>query len=304
MATNLNSHMLPLQPPFPLIYIGNPFFCVCKQIATLIQIKDSISFPYFSIPIVDSNNIFHGFPYDRTDSPDGKVVLLDINVGDKNIPAEKIIDSIQSINAPEELMAKVIGSFAAAIKNNGCSVYLGQSTTKMTIDFIIQNDKLVSIRMDIPLLKMSKCFSPDIDENEFEKFVAEIKMYWSLLGEFELECTWSKPEQRKDDKQMMTELERIIDKIKFLVDIYINENNYKLSDYSQEDFEQIKKYLKIVDCNGFKGINDEYFIGIAKYFLIHPYEYQKLWDKIVELGWLKYDKGLDCYVVNPSIRDT
>ena len=287
MKSYITTHLLPLQPPFPLIYIGNPHYRVCRQIATLIQVNnESISQHYFSIPVVDSENVFHGFPYDKTENSNGKVVLLDIKAGDKLIPTKKIVDTLRNFDAPEEQMPKIIKNFAATLQNNGCSVSKPKEIN-IIASCLFQNEKLVSVLLQIPLLNIAKKFSPDIDENEFDELVEEIKMYWSVFDEFEVKYVWIKPDKWTDEIQK----KKIFDKIDYL--FAVNFGNY--GKLSLIDYDDILYGLMNVDVKSFKDINDKSFIELAESCCIHYYEYQTFLNILIEKGWFVYDENTGCW---------
>lgn len=305
MNISLNSHLLPLQPPFPLIYVGKPYYKVVRQLATLIMPRayaQSEDF-YASVPVIDDNNNLCGIVYNQAMTEEGSVLPLLIKEGDKNIPWENILhkacmfenDKLDSTNTVEYQ----VSDFAQTLETSGCTIKKPDFVTIM-VEIHFDNDAIVAVTLhskEIPFVVSTIFPSLSIDDCEkLSLFVNGIHAYTPLLGNFKIkiEC---------ENESLKPELQETIDKILERIEYEFDVADGKYINLSEWKDEEIREELLWVQKNASSyqmGSDSKSIIlnALGKRMAVHQCDFPKLWDVIISNNWVWFDEYTGMYKIS------
>lgn len=300
MKTILTSHLLPLQPPYPLVYIGEPYNQVCLQIATLLMPTEAESKDYQSIPVVDTGDYPPGLPYDPTLHPDGKVWPLNIRQGDQNIPWLKIVNIIIDCNIINLNCDKVdynykeiFEDFAQIIKDNGCTV-TPPEMVRIEAEVNMDNDEFTKLKLICKEMNVCAELFPNMTNPKIKGFFQLIEDLRIILGDYmtELEiniCTNKKPNEVT---------KKISEHLNFLWGVASGSFN-ELADYSEETIKRTLIDMRL-DNNYTKNgkttkkrILDHFHHKLD----IDPFEFPQLWKILIDNKWVWYDEYSGIYKI-------
>ena len=312
MNISLTSHLLPLQPPFPLIYVGEPYYKVVRQLATLIVPREPDSHAqskdlFVSVPVIDDKNILCGMVYNQSITKEDTVFPLHIKEGDKNIPWEKIIystglflkDKLDNINT----VGQQILEFAKTLEACECTI---EKPNFITIIADVNFDDKGSIdgvhlsSEEIPyfLEHISPSFSND-DCKKLNLFVDKIYAYKPLFfGKFKtkIEC-----DNRPSKPELQETIDKILERIEYAFDV-ADGKYISLSEWKEEE---IREELLWVQKNAslcLMGSDSKTIIlnALGKRMAVHPCDFPKLWDIIISNNWVWFDEYTGLYKINIS----
>ena len=312
MNISLNSHLLPLQPPFPLIYVGEPYYKVVRQLATLIVSREPDSHAqskdfFTSVPVIDDNDNLCGTVYNQAITKEDTVVPLLIKEGDKDIPWEKIVyithvfenDKLDKENTVEQQ----ISEFAQILEACECTIKKPSFVTVKVEIHLDDNDFINLVDLyskDIPFFaaRISPSFSND-DCKKLNLFVDKIYAYKPLVfGKFKtkIEC-----DNRPSKPELQETIDKILERIEYEFDVadgkYIN-----LSEWKDEEIREELLWVQKNASSYQMGSDSKTIIlnALGKRMAVHPCDFPKLWDIIISNNWVWFDEYTGLYKINIS----
>ena len=294
METILTSHLVPLQPPYPLIYIGKPYNRVCKHLATILVPSEPGGGRVFDwIPVVETEDYPAGISYEQFLLKGGMFYSLNIKQGDQNIPWEKIMTIAKYCDLLNLKEIDPLGNLSRMLKANGCTVCPPETITIMAWVIFDENKFLyyklgcseMNIHATVPVLG-----DPGLDD--FFDFIGSSKNIW---GDFNLKM---KIYISTVDLEITEEMRRYAKELYVYYGTYF-ELNRDLDSYLDEDIKQALIEMKYDSkyCRNGKATKKQ----ILKYFNekleITPYEYTQLWKMLIDNKWLWYDEYSGIYKI-------
>lgn len=308
MKSYITTHLLPLQPPFPLIYIGNPYYKVVRQLATLIVPHESDSHTqskdfFLSVPVIGDNKILCGKVYNQAMTEEGSVLPLLIKEGDKNIPWKNIVhmvcmfenDKLDSTNTVEFQ----ISEFAQTLKASGCTIEKPDFVT-IKVEVYFEKDAIIAVTLsseEIPFVAQTISPSFSIDDcKKINLFVNEIHAYTPLLENFKIKIEYNNESLKPEFQDTVN---KIIEKIKFEFDI-ANGKYLSLSEWKDEEIREELLWMKknVPSYQMGCGSKTEILNTLGNQMSVHRHEFPKLWNKIISNNWVWLDEYTGIYKIN------
>lgn len=290
METLLQSHLLPQQPPYPLVYVGKPYYQICTLTASLlVPANNKDKYQYKTLPVVD----IPGELGAQTCENKSELFLLDIREGEKNIPLAKTMrtlklmeDTIQDIKHDE-----LIKQFIMSMYKYGCNFY-PQCQVKIMLTFSFQEDNLINVVASSEELFVKKQLNPDkSDITDFIKYITDFNY---LCGNL--------------DVQFLPQTNSTSQKAKQIIDDFVKKMNYelghenggyeKLSFYTLEDIkEEVLWFKNNLNTKIGEDSKKKILESIGHRLILSEYDHEDLWKILHDNKWIWFDEYTGLYKI-------